>query len=117
MNLPFSKQLGDGYLHWNAGFTHLPDADDDTLTPHAAAGVTWRARPMFHPMLEAVVEWEDRADGRAAVWTVAPDFRTGWDVGATQTVVGLALPLVVDGGAVSAGGFLYFSYELPFGSQ
>lgn len=116
MNLPFSKQLGDGYLHWSAGFTHHPDGDEAAFTPHAAAAVMWRARPMFHPVLEAVVAFEEHASGRAAVWTVAPGFRTGWDVGSTQTVVGLALPLVVDDGDVSAGGFLYFSYELPFGS-
>ena len=27
VNLPFSKQFGDTYLHWNAGFTHMPSAE------------------------------------------------------------------------------------------
>ena len=116
VNLPFSKQAGDAYLHWNAGFTHVPGDGEGPFTPHAAAAVMWRARPMFHPLLEAVVEFEDRPTGRAARWTIAPGARIGWDVGDSQTVIGLAAPLVVDGGRVHAGGFVYFSYELPFGS-
>ena len=117
VNLPFSKQLGDSYLHWNAGFTHLPGADDGALTPHAAMALMWRARPMLHPMLEAVVEWEERPDGRVAVWTIAPGVRTGWDIGETQTILGLAVPVVVGDGRANAGGFLYLSYELPFGAR
>ena len=31
VNLPFSKQFGDTYLHWNAGFTHLPSAESGAL--------------------------------------------------------------------------------------
>lgn len=41
VNLPFSKQFGDAYLHWNAGFTHVPaatgeDREHNLLTPHVA---------------------------------------------------------------------------------
>jgi DtxR family Mn-dependent transcriptional regulator len=117
INLPFSKQIGDGYLHWNAGFTHLPGAVEGTLTPHAAVGLMWRARPMLHPMIEALVEWEDRAGGREAIWTIAPGVRTGWDIGETQTILGLAVPVVVGRGRADAGAFLYLSYELPFGTR
>ena len=39
VNLPFSKQVRDLYLHWNAGFTHLPSAEgvaSGTQPPDAA---------------------------------------------------------------------------------
>jgi DtxR family Mn-dependent transcriptional regulator len=117
VNLPFSKQVGDGYLHWNAGVTHLPGADDGTVTPYAAVALMWRARPMLHPMLETLVEWEEQPEGRVAVWTIAPGVRTGWDIGETQTILGLAVPVVVGNGRADAGGFLYLSYELPFGAR
>src|SRR5688572_28645001 len=66
VNLPFSKQFGDTYLHWNAGFTHIPSADIDgaqhnLLTPHAAVSAILRVRPMFNLMLESVIEWEELA--------------------------------------------------------
>ena len=46
--------------------------------------------------------------------TLVPGFRTGWDLGESQIIVGLGLPLVIRGDADAAGIFLYFSYELPF---
>ena len=122
-NLPFSKQVRDVYFHWNAGMTHLPSAriegqDYNLLTPRIAGSAIWRARPMFNLMFESVVDWaEGVVDGqtsRRTTVTLVPGFRTGWDVGESQIIVGLGLPLVIRGDADSAGIFLYFSYELPF---
>jgi len=122
VNLPFSKQFGDTYLHWNTGFTHTPSAETggreyNLLTPHMALSAIWRMRPMFNLMLESVVEWEHAADGedtrRETGVILSPGFRTGWNVGDTQTIVGFAVPIVVSGDA-SAGVFGYLSYELPF---
>jgi DtxR family Mn-dependent transcriptional regulator len=50
VNLPVSKQFGDAYLHWNAGFTHNPNAESDNgeynlFTPHVAMSGIWRLRP------------------------------------------------------------------------
>jgi hypothetical protein len=122
INLPFSKQFGDAYLHWNAGFTHIPSAEAlgrefNLLTPHVALSGIWRLRPMFNVMMESVVEWAQIADGddtrRERGVILSPGFRTGWDVGDAQTIVGFAVPIAVSGDA-SAGVFGYLSYELPF---
>ena len=123
LNLPFSKQVRDVYLHWNGGMTHLPSAridgqDYNLLTPRIAASAIWRTRPMFNLMFESVVAWDegvvDGQTSRRTTVTLLPGFRTGWDVDESQIIVGLGLPLVIRGDADSAGIFLYFSYELPF---
>jgi hypothetical protein len=121
MNLPFSKQSGDVYFHWNGGFTHLPRAEvagveSDSFTPHLAASGIWRCRPMLHLMLEGVVEWPEVGD-RVAIGTIAPGFRAGWNNRDAQTVVGLGLPITTGGGSTSIGVIGYFSYERPFVSR
>ena len=126
VNLPVSKQFGNTYLHWNAGFTHLPSAtgpvrEHNLLTPHAAVSGIWRVRPMLNLMLESVVEWEESIDGaterRDTIFTLSPGFRTGWNAGDAQTIFGLAMPVAFGGDATDVGVFAYFSYELPFISQ
>jgi hypothetical protein len=126
VNLPFSKQAGDLYVHWNAGFTHLPSAESGgsehvLLTPHVALSGIWRARPMLHLMLENVVEWEESIEGsttaRDTVVTLSPGLRFGWNSGDSQTIWGLALPVEFAGGGAGVSLFGYFSYELPFLTQ
>jgi DtxR family Mn-dependent transcriptional regulator len=123
VNLPFSKQIRDVYLHWNAGFTHLPSAEGpgaehNLLTPRIAASGIWRVRPMFNLMLESVFEWAEEVFGastdRTHVTTVLPGFRTGWNVGEAQAIVGVGVPLTFSSGTRDAGVFGYVSYELPF---
>ena len=123
VNLPFSKQFKDTYVHWNAGFTHTPSAkgnagDHSLFTPHLALSGIQRIRPMFTLMLESVVEWEQSVESdatrRDAIWTLSPGFQTGWNAGTTQTIVGVAMPVAVSDGDTSVGLFGYFSYELPF---
>ncbi|MSO83427.1 MAG: metal-dependent transcriptional regulator [Acidobacteria bacterium] len=125
VNLPFSKQFGDTYVHWNAGFTHRPEAQatgrcahHNLLTPHAAVSGIWRLRPMFNLMLESVAEWEEFVDQaatrRAMAWTVSPGFRTGLGAGLPQTIVGFAVPVAVSDDGSTVGVFGYFSYELAF---
>ena len=123
VNLPISKQFGATYLHWNAGFTHLPAAEVDNreynlFTPHVALSGIWQLRPMVNLMLESVVQWEETVEAgmgdRSAVFTLAPGVRTGWDMGDAQTIVGVAVPASFSGGTTDLGVFGYFSYELPF---
>ncbi|MBI2828923.1 MAG: metal-dependent transcriptional regulator [Acidobacteria bacterium] len=123
VNLPFSKQLNDTYVHWNAGFTHTPAAegrarDHHLFTPHVALSGIWRLRPTLNLMLESVVEWEQLVEGdatrRETVFTVSPGFRTGWGAGLPQTIVGFAIPVAVSDGGSTVGLFGYVSYELPF---
>ena len=56
----------------------------------------------------------DGQTARATTVTILPGFRTGWDVGKSQVITGVGVPLTIRGEGDSAGLFLYFSYELPF---
>ena len=121
VNLPFSKQHGDFYLHWNGGFTSFPGVEvegsreETTLvTPHVSGSLIWRARPMVHPMLEAVFRSEDSPGGRASLFTLSPGVRVGTNFADHQMVMGVALPVTFDTDGSRAAVLLYFSYELPF---
>ena len=132
INLPFSKQRGDWYLHWNAGFTWLADAtrtlhvsNDMAVVRHAsltspfvAGSAIYRLRPMFNLMLESVMLFDQSLDAvgtsRTTTFTLSPGFRGGWNVGEKQLIAGFALPVSWTSGESDAGAFLYFSYELPF---
>jgi DtxR family Mn-dependent transcriptional regulator len=128
VNLPFSKQQGDVYWHWNGGFTWLPraDAPDDTqssahanlLSPFLSGSGIYRLRPMVNLMIESVLLFEHSFDGveksRERLFTVSPGIRGGWDVGDAQVISGAAVPITWGGGDSNVGVFLYFSYELPF---
>ena len=79
VNLPFSKQHGNVYWHWNAGFTWLPRAEAqgpasivltdraDLLSPSLAGSAIYALRPMFHLMLENVLLFERSFDGIGTV--------------------------------------------------
>jgi hypothetical protein len=74
---------------------------------------------MVNLMLEAVLESEHFVAGlnrtdRAAVLTVSPGARGGFNVGDAQIVLGLAVPIVRQQGDTDTGVLGYLSYELPF---
>jgi DtxR family Mn-dependent transcriptional regulator len=123
-NLPFSKQFRDLYLHWNAGATLLPSAEAEgasgtynLLTPRVAASGIWRVRSMFNLMLESVFAWQEEivapSTDRRLATIVSPGFRTGWNIGEAQAVVGVGVPITF-ADQTSTGVFGYLSYELPF---
>ena len=131
VNLPFSKQTGDWYWHWNAGLTWLERAratfqeGDQAVvrerwlaSPFLAGSAIYRLRPMFNLMLESLATFDEslQEDGteRSKTFTLSPGFRGGWDIGDKQLVVGLAVPVTWSTDPTSGGVFLYFSYELPF---
>lgn len=125
VNLPFSKQQGDTYWHWNGGFTWLPrarvaglDGRAALMSPFLSGSAIYRLKPMFHLMLENVLLFEESFDGaetsRGTFYTLSPGFRGGWDVGDAQIITGAAVPITWGGGGSDAGLFLYLSYELPF---
>lgn len=119
VNLPFSKQTGDWYLHWNAGFTSFPGVEsprgDVTLfTPHLSASGIWRVRPMVHVMIETVFESEEDPAGRRALFTASPGVRLGRNFGDHQMVVGAAFPVSFYDGGSDGAVLLYLSYELPW---
>lgn len=132
-NLPVSKQVGDFYLHGNAGLTwwpslstdhypsvgFLPAEDVSIASPFIAGSAIYRLRPMFNLMLESVVDWREdivsaSQTDRETVFIISPGARGGWNIGEKQVIVGLALPITRYGGETFTGVFAYFSYELPF---
>jgi len=132
LNLPFSKQAGDLYWHWNAGVTWRPsvstadraiDGTEVALTsPHVAASAIWRVRRMFHLMMEGLLTLEHSVAGpgtttRDPIVTLAPGVRGGWNLGDRQLVLGLAVPVLLGGGATKTCALAYLSYELPFGRR
>jgi hypothetical protein len=56
----------------------------------------------------------DEGTSRETTITLSPGFRGGWNVGDRQIVAGFALPISWSEATRSTGGFVYFSYELPF---
>ena len=129
VNLPFSKQTGDWYWHWNGGFTWLPRAEAissnpaqarrvDLMSPSLAASGIYRVRPMFNLMLEAVMLFNELTDETDTVrensFTLSPGARTGWNFGDRQLVVGAAMPITWALGSAETGFLVYLSYELPF---
>ena len=133
VNLPVSKQLGEFFVHGNAGLTVYPAVDTGfvpsggvtpaphvTLTsPFVAGSVIARVRPMFHLMLESVLQYDERVvspgvTARDRFVTVAPGARLGWNLGDQQVVLGVALPVVRASNTTDTGVFGYASWELPF---
>jgi len=124
INLPFSKQVGDFYFHWSAGVTWGVDAPrpgfgTGTLTsPQVAGSVVWRLQPMFHLMVENVLDYDGSFSGSGtlhdASYTLAPGFRWGWNVGDQQLVLGAAATMEYFTDATRVAALTYFSYELPF---
>jgi hypothetical protein len=122
-NLPFSKQTGDVYWHWNAGMTWRPSADfgngsEHLASPFFAASAIVRLKPMFHAMLESVLAYEDLPSivgtGHERLFTLSPGARGGWDVGDQQLILGVAVPVTWVAGGHDTAAFVYVSYELPF---
>ncbi len=130
LNLPFSKQTGDWYWHWNVGLTWLDRAraefqHDDMVvvrthwlaSPFLAGSAIYRARPMLNLMLESLATFDESIDetgtARSKTFTLSPGIRGGWDIGEKQVVLGFAVPITW-GGDTTAGVFGYFSYEGPF---
>jgi hypothetical protein len=130
-NLPFSKQHGDWYFHWNGGVTWVRAPEHVSLvTPALAGSAIYRLKPMVNVMLESVLSFDQRVAAatpsstanpsgvgrdRGHTFTLSPGVRGGWNLDAeTQIVVGAAVPVSWTDGKASAGIFGYFSYELPF---
>jgi hypothetical protein len=121
VNLPFSKQRGDFYLHGNAGFTWLPRGErPDLVSPALAGSVIYRARPMLNLMLESVLGFNAGETPlgnveRTRSFTISPAVRGGWNLAKdTQVILGAAIPITRVNGETSVGVFGYISYELPF---
>jgi hypothetical protein len=128
LNLPFSRQYGDVYVHANAGATWerwvaglsgvAGEGEIGLFSPHAAGSMIWRTRPRLHLLVESVARFEE---GPAATccdteygtnWIVSPGVRAARNFGDHQLVVGAGAPIAVLGNR-DAAVLLYLSYELP----
>jgi len=123
-NLPFSKQTGEVYWHWNAGLTWLRAAEDGDETrsltsPFLAGSAIVRLLPMLNAMLETVLLFDEQANiGREKTFILSPGVRGGWDIGDHQLILGAAVPFTWAGDAArDTAAFFYLSYELPFKKQ
>ncbi len=122
-NLPFSKQTGDWYWHWNGGITWLPraesvfpnlDAERQPCrvwsSPFFAGSGIYRVRPMFNLMLESVLRFRRADRGRYRprdAFILSPGARGGWNIGDQQLIVGAADPITwVDGNRTQASRFI-----------
>jgi hypothetical protein len=101
--LPASKQLGNFFVHANAGLTWVADAKNTVIL--AGSGI-WQTTPMFHVMLEAVAQINE-------TFTLSPGVRRGWG-DEKQFVIGVAVPVTWSDGSSRTALLTYFSYELPF---
>jgi hypothetical protein len=135
LNLPASRQLGDIFLHGNAGVRIYPQVESNVfpspvglqaphdvslVNPFLAGSAILRVRPMLHLMLESVVLFEERIVARAATTRdtaviVSPGTRFGWNFGEHQLVLGAAVPFEYGSDETISGIFGYASWELPFG--
>jgi DtxR family transcriptional regulator, Mn-dependent transcriptional regulator len=123
-NLPFSKQTGEVYWHWNAGLTWLRAAGDGEEThnvtaPFLAGSAIVRLLPMLNAMLETVLLFDQQANlVREKTFILSPGVRGGWDIGDHQLILGAAVPLTWAGDSPrDTAAFFYVSYELPFRKQ
>lgn len=123
VNLPFSKQTGEVYWHWNAGMTVMPSVEFAGETrslesPFLAGSGIFRVRRMLHAMVESVLSFDDRptfsGSERERTVTLSPGVRGGWNLGDRQLVLGFAVPVTWSGGETDRAAFFYCSYELPF---
>jgi hypothetical protein len=128
-NLPFSKQFGDFYVHFNAGATWLHGvASGETsrvnlTSPVYAGSVIWHTKPYLNLMLESMLTLQDtvideNTTSAQPIGTIAPGVRGGWTIGDRQLILGAAVPITLQEGQQRSMAFLtYFSYELPFTSN
>jgi hypothetical protein len=120
VNLPFSKQQGDFYFHWNGGFTLVRNDKLDFFSPSFAGSTIYRLEDMCNLMLESVLSYVDTEIApdrtrRIRQFTLSPGIRGGWNLGPdTQIIIGAAIPVLWTDRKTYAGVFGYFSYELPF---
>lgn len=126
VDLPFSKAVGDVYLHLNAGARFRPDVgtpgggEVGLETPFLGASAILRVRPRLDLMLETLAESEESvvgpdATGRGTRWLLSPGFRAGWRLGGGAILVaGAAAPIGLTDTTEEWGVLAYLSYEAPF---
>ncbi len=102
-------------LHSNVGVTTPLSA----TTEHAssitlAQSVVWLAHPRLNLLVEALWSRTDAGDVISESLLVSPGVRAAFNLGSTQVVPGLAVPIGVGASSRERYVFLYLSVEHPF---
>ena len=118
-NFPVSKQFSNIYFHANAGLTleGIGSHAGIESRPHVAASLIYRLRPLVHLMLESVYRVDEYAtehDRDVDGWLISPGGRVGFNLGETQLVLGVAVPVGILNNYDTQNFIAYVSYELPF---
>jgi hypothetical protein len=123
--LPFSKRVGDLYLHANLGMAHRFGVEaglgEEALlfTPFLGGSAVVQVTPGLNLLLETRAEFQEQVTGlgstdRETKWLLNPGVRFGRQFGDNQLVAGAAAPLGLAGPLRDVGFFGYISYELRF---
>lgn len=108
LNLPLSTRLGNALVsHTNLGTTL---AAGEPAEYFAGQSLIWLMTSRFNPLVEVV--WRRGAAGDET--TVNPGFRWAYNLGDTQLVPGLAVPVTFSAAPTNVAMFLYLSVEHPF---
>lgn len=130
VSLPASKRLSNAFVaHLDFGLTVTPRAKGydgggkevvhSVSSYGAGTSIIWLAAPSFNVMLECLVNSLGGIDQRGNTartfqTVISPGVRFAIEVESLEIVPGLGIPLFVTGGAVTAGAFIYLSFEHPF---
>jgi hypothetical protein len=122
--LPISVELAPWLVsHVNLGITWVPsgkvgDQTAEHLSVSGGQSLIWLVTPRFNLLTEVVWSSNDvKAGGatdRSQQLTVSPGLRYGVDLGETQVVLGVAVPMGVGPSAGDRAIFGYLSVELPY---
>jgi hypothetical protein len=119
VGLPVSVALSPAFAaHTNAGVT-LPNIGDQTgaeseVEISLGQSVVWLAHPRLNLLVEALWSRTDAGDAVSESLLVSPGVRAAFNLGSTQIVPGLAVPIGVGASSGERYAFLYLSVEHPF---
>ena len=120
VGLPVSVALSPAFAaHTNAGVTLLPnvgdqDAVEGEVEISLGQSVVWLAHPRLNLLVEALWSRSEAGDVVSESLLVSPGVRAAFNLGSTQVVPGLAVPIGVGASSRARYVFLYLSVEHPF---
>lgn len=130
VNLPFSRRISEKFaLHFNVGSTILfnkstkdsngIEIESSPISYNIGASAIWLLHQNFNFMLEALnnqnQDFNEKGELQYTSETIiSPGFRYAINIGETQIVPGIAMPISFSEGNSRSGIFLYLSVEHPF---
>lgn len=121
VGLPVSVQLAPAFVaHTNASVQVLPNIGDQAEPTEESVEISlgqsavWLAHPRLNVLVEAVWSREQAGDAAMDSFVLSPGMRGAINLGSTQIVPGLAVPIGLGPSSGERSVFLYFSVEHPF---